>query len=225
MDAPEPRAPRLVDSLGPREEQMLKAMARRAVYRDGQVIHDRGDDESRLCIVRKGAVKLMRHGPEGQAVLTSIVGEGHHYGDVVALHGVSRTHRAIALGELVIVDHVSQTGFDWIIANEPPMVAALYRITAFRLIQVMDAFDDARRLALPVRLAKTLCNLRADPHDANRVPCRHEDLAQALGVTTVTVGKALGQLARQGFIATGYRCVIIKDRAQLAHWIAAHDGN
>lgn len=205
----------IADLLDAESMARLRAMADRRRYSDGQMIHDRGDRESRMSIVVEGAVRLVRRTRAGKLVAATTVGPGRHYGDVVAVSRHQRTHEAIAVGNAV-VDHLSATAFDRILMSEPAIVRALYQITAHRLMTAIDLYDDVRFLSPVNRVAKLLLASAGASSGSTRVSCVQESLAQSLGLSTVTVGKCLAQLAREGAIVTGYRYIEIRDQGALA---------
>jgi CRP/FNR family cyclic AMP-dependent transcriptional regulator len=81
---------------------------------------------------------------------------------------------------------------------------------ALTLSLAAELVDDERRLPLIARLAKALVALAArHSADGRRVPMSQSALADYLGVSRVSVGKALAELAGRGWIATGYREVTL----------------
>lgn len=208
-------APSIVDLLDRESIARLRRLAVRKRYADGQLIHDRGDTEARMSMVVEGAVRLVRRTRGGRLVAATTVGPGRHYGDVVAISRHQRTHEAIAVGDTV-VDHLSLTAFECILKTEPAIVRALYQITAQRLMTVIDLYDDVRFLSPVNRVAKLLLASAGASSGSARVSCVQESLAQSLGLSTVTVGKCLAQLAREGAIVTGYRYIEIRDQSVLA---------
>lgn len=215
-------SPNLLALLTPPEAARLSALCRRQTYRDGEVIHERGDRQLQMGMVIKGSVKLMRLNREGEVAFTMTVHAGQNYGDTVALDRFRRTHRAIAAGETAI-DFLSPAALQHILQSEPAIVAALYRVAAHRLIVAVDMIDDLRMLRIEARLAKQLLAMLDPARQTGRVDCLQEDLAQMLGVSSVTIAKGLRMLNRLGMIETGYRHITISDAARLQDWLDAQD--
>jgi len=69
---------------------------------------------------------------------------------------------------------------------------------------------------LPVRLAKVLLSFMSD---AMEVCCQQEELAYLLGVTRVSVNRALKTLAQEGLARRGYGVVYVSDDKKLARWV------
>lgn len=212
----------LVELLAPAELAMVRAFAIRRTHRDGEVIHDRGDEALSAGVVVSGQVRLLHLGRGGQEMLVSVLGTGENYGDTTLFGHARRTHRAVAVGETVI-DHIPADAFRQLLIH-PTIVRAFYTVASHRLGDALDRIDDLRTLPPEVRLAKLLVGM-LPAHGVGRIDCLQEDLASQIGVTTVTLAKALGALRRAGLMTTGYRHVSITDGTALADWIAAREAD
>lgn len=214
----------LVDLLSEGDVAKLERLARRSSYHDGQLVHERGDPDSTMCIVVKGAVRLVRRRADGQVIAVLTVKAGQHYGDTSAMNDVPRTHAAVAIGETQ-VDHFSRSAFDELIRTQPAVVAALYKVASYRLMVSIDLLDDARRLAPELRLAKIVQHSLRATETSERISCRQEDIAQMLGLSSVTVAKALATLTRANVLKTGYRYIEVPDITRLRDWVEANESD
>ena len=210
----------LLDLLSPALQSRLKEAATRVRYRDGVLIHGGGDDKPGLSIVREGAVRFAKHTPEGGEVTASILGPGHSFGEATLFAGMGRAYDAIAVGDTV-VDQLSKTKIDRLLDEEPALTRALLRATTRRLYSVLGFLDDLRTLPLEARVAKLITGMAVAAKTADVVECRQSDLAFTLGVSRVSVGKALARLQEKGLIKLGYSRIEILGRAALKQWIEA----
>ena len=215
-------APVLLDLLDVSARNRLEELATRRRYVDGELVHERGDTGSQMCLVVEGAVRLIRRREDGQTLAISTLAAGRHFGDNASVIGHARTHDAVAVGQ-TIVDHFNKTAFDTIINKEPAILQALYRIVAHRLKLAIDMFDDIRRLPPLVRVAKLVNQSLPNAHDPNRLECLQEDIAQILGLSGVSVGRSLKQLEKEGLLSTGYRCIEVPAPQRLADWVTVQD--
>lgn len=175
-----------------------------------------------MGLVIKGAVKLMRLNRRGEVAFAATIHAGQNYGDTVALDRFERSHRAVAIGETE-VDFLSADAFRHILGNEPAITAALYRVAAHRLSAAVDLIDDMRMLKVEARLAKHLMSRLDRFGEPGRIACVQEELGQFLGVSSVTVAKALRILAGHGLITTGYGHILVPDPHRVQEWLAAQD--
>ena len=211
----------LLAALTPEDRAELAARARRVRYRAGQPIHERGDPTSNMCMVIEGAVQLLRRRRDGQIVTDAKIISGQHYGDISAIDHAARTHEAVALCDTVI-DHLDPQAFDQLITTQPRIVLALYRITARRLTVAVGLFDDARRLPPVARVASAILGALDAQGGSGEVPGRQEDIANLLGLSLVTVCKAVNTLAKAGLVEPGYRRISVKNPKDLENFVQSH---
>lgn len=214
-------APLLSELLSPEKLQLMQARAARRTYRNGDVIHDRGDDAPAMGIVVSGLVRMVSPRSNGRENLVAMITPGQNYGDAVATGRPRRAHRAIAVGETVI-DHLDRAAFAPLL-NDPEIVRALYIVAANRIVLLLDILDDLRALAPEARLAKMLMLLSESSDDRHGFEFIQEDFANLLGVSTVTLAKAIKTLRAEGLIETGYRRMTIRDPEALQAWLAVND--
>lgn len=204
--------PSLLDLLQPEERALLARLGRRCSYRDGEVIHQRGDGEAEIGIVTQGQVRLVHQLADGRQIVVATIKPGQHFGDNTTLLRAARSYHALAVGKTAI-DHFSPDVFAKLLEN-PGIVRGLYIVAACRLDQALEVIDDLRSLSPEDRLLKLLAVLRKSAGGSNRLDCVQGDLAGLLGVSTVTLAKALKALKGQGLIGTGYRTITILDPRQ-----------
>lgn len=215
-------APNLLALLNDRERATFAALGQRRSYRDQEVIHERGDADASLCVVIEGQVSLYRIMSSGRIIFASSVMAGQNYADAVAVAGAARTHRAIAQGA-TIVDHYNSAAFEEILERHPSILKALFVVSSYRLILAIEMLDDARMLPTRVRLAKMLLRMAKASAQPGVVAGKQEELAQILGLSTVSVIQNLKLLAAEGLIETGYRQIRLPDIDRLELWIKARD--
>lgn len=203
-------------------EQLRRRLAEAATvvdYGDGEIIHSRGDAKPGLSIVRSGSVRFAIPGVDGSYVTSSVLGPGHCFGEATLFAKLPRTHDAIAV-KRTSIDQISRLRFDRIFDEEPDLARVMLEATTQRLYSVLDFMDDLRRLPLPLRTAKLIATMAGSAKQETEVECSQCDLAFTLGVSRVSVGKALGRLQDEGVIQLGYGRIEIPDRVRLEQWIA-----
>ncbi|WP_375203933.1 Crp/Fnr family transcriptional regulator [Hyphococcus sp.] len=198
----------------------LSAAASVVEYDDGETIHSRGDAKPGLSIIRIGAVRFANPGADGSYVTTSILGEGHCFGEATLFARLPRAYDAIAVGETVI-EQITKPRFDRIFDEEPDLARALVIAVTRRLYSVLDFLEDVRRLPLDVRTAKLIAGMERSARHEGVVECNQSDLAFTLGVSRVSIGKALARLQDEGLISLGYGSIEVSDRKSLHDWVAA----
>lgn len=211
----------LGDLLTPRLAARLRAGGTPVRYADRALIHARGDIKPGLSMVRTGSVRFGNPGSDGSYIVITVMGPGQCFGEFSLFADLPRTHDAVAIGDTV-VDQISRTAFDAILAEEPELSRIMLTAVTGRLHAAMEMLDDMRRLPLAVRAAKLIRQLAGASARPDLVRCTQTELAFALGVSRVSSGKALGRLQALGLVEPGYGQIGIPDLDRLTSWIAAH---
>ena len=218
---PNTAVPKVTQLLPPEELAVIQSLATRRKYRDGEIIHERGDNQPEIGIVISGRIKLVYPRSSGQDVFSGLIHTGQNYGDVAVLHQLERPHRAVAIGDTV-VDHIVGEAFNRLL-QRPAIVEAFYRVASYRLAVALEMLDDMRMLAPDVRLAKLIIRMHNAAGGTERLAFIQEDFASILGISSVTLAKSLRELKQQGLVATKYRQLVIMDLARLKAWVREKD--
>lgn len=206
----------LLDLLDPPLRAWLAEQGVRRSYADGEMIHRRGDSEPAMGVVITGVVRLTRLHANGTQTFVSSLQPGHHYGDVLFHSRARRTHDAWAVGA-VQIDHYDLAAYQTLLERREVLLA-LHRVTAARLAGSISMADDLRGLSREAHLAKVLLSIRTNRDGS--IDCLQEDLAALLGISVMTLAKALAVLRGQGLIETRYRGLRIVDRRRLRAWLS-----
>ncbi|MEM9624399.1 MAG: cyclic nucleotide-binding domain-containing protein, partial [Pseudomonadota bacterium] len=154
-DILEAHSPLLQDLLPSRLLRQLQQIARTISYRDGQIIHSRGDAKPGLSMVRQGLVQVGNFGSDGSYITTSTLGPGQCFGEFTLFAGLPRTHSITARGDCE-VDQIPGPAFMRLFNREPELARAMLTISLIRTHGLLEFLDDLRRLPLLVRVAKVL---------------------------------------------------------------------
>jgi CRP/FNR family cyclic AMP-dependent transcriptional regulator len=212
-------APGIVELMPEALARRVRAAARPTRYRDGQLIHARGDLQRGLSIVRSGAVRFGNAGDDGSYVTTTVMGPGQSFGEFTLFGDLPRTHDATAVG-VTVIDSLDHVRVNRLLVEAPELWRILLVATTKRLHDALELLDDFRRLPLPALAAKLLLTLPPSKQDPAAVACNQADLAFSLGVSRVSIGKALAHLQKEKLLVLGYRTIRIRDRAALKRWLA-----
>ncbi|MCF4164498.1 Crp/Fnr family transcriptional regulator [Zavarzinia compransoris] len=188
-------------------------------YRDGALVHARGDRKPGLSVVRSGTVRIGNPGSDGSYVTTSILGPGHCFGEFTLFANLPRTHDVVAIGD-VVIDQIPRPRFMALYHEDRNLSWALLCLATRRIHALVEFAEDLRRLPLPVQLAKHLLAMTRGSTGPGSVGLVQDDLASLFGVSRVSIGKALRRLVAEDLLNLGYGRIEIPDRARLADWLA-----
>lgn len=198
----------------------MEAIGRIEHYRDAELIQRRGDTQSGISILKAGQVIAGNVGMDGSFVVSSVLQPGECFGEFTLFAGLPRTHDLSTSGSAEVLG-ISQRPFLALFEREPAIAKALLAITLRRTHDLLEFLDAQRRLSLPVRLAKLLLSFLSSAGGSLEVRCKQEELAYMLGVTRVSVHRALKSLVDEGFLSLGYGVIEITDENQLRQWMEA----
>ncbi|TNE40250.1 MAG: Crp/Fnr family transcriptional regulator [Alphaproteobacteria bacterium] len=179
-------------------------------FADGQMIQQRGDKSNTMCFVKSGVLIAGNLGMDGALLASAILYPGEHFGDFTLFGGVPRTQNIWTQGETEIVE-VPGARFLAIMDQEPAIARALLTISTLRNFELVELLDMHRRLPLPARISRLLLTAADPDSQSETIECRQEDLAFMLGVSRVSIGKALKKLQDEGLIEMGFGRIHLPD--------------
>lgn len=197
------------------EEPRLRALAAASYVRRlgrGQVLFLAGERSDALYIVVAGRLRVVVTSQHGDELVLSLVGAGESVGDLSVLDGAPRSADvdAAEAAELVVVpaDQLRAALLD-----RPEVLLQLTQQLAADVRRLTETAADLVFLDVRRRLAKLLVVQVAGDESASAV--NQSGLGARLGVTRQSVNRAMGELARRGWIALDGSRVRLLDRDAL----------
>ena len=203
-------------------EKLIKASVL-VKYSHGQLIHTRGALKPGLSIVRKGAAHVGVNGIDGTFVMVAALGPGECFGEFTLFTELPRTHDISSIGETEVYQ-LSKPKFERLYEREPSISRALLKTTLTRTHLLLEMLDAIRRLPILERTAKILLSMSFTLGDSTTLQGRQDELAFTLGVTRVSLSKALKQLSQLGLVEIGYGKINIPNQSALLRWVEEHCG-
>ncbi len=210
--------PPLMDLLPARLSRRLLEAGVERRFGAGARIHGRGDEKPGLSIIREGEVRFSKTRRDGSETTLTTLSPGHTFGEATLFADMDRAYDAHAVGDTVIVQ-VGKARFDRILDDEPALARIFLAALTRRLYSALGFLDDLRTLPLPVRAAKLIAGMLHPAGDEAAAACRQSDLAFTLGVSRVSIGKALGALQDDGLIELGYGYITVPSVSRFGTWI------
>lgn len=210
-------APALMEIAPQKSVVALRAAGTSIVYDDGELIHSRGDRKPGVSIVETGAVNIGIIGRNGAFHTVTVLGPGHCFGEHALFAGSPRTHDVSSIGRSTVLQ-IKGARFLALFEKDAELARAIMTVTASRANALLDILDDIRRLDLSTRLAKLLLSFAPIDAPAASINCVQTDLAFSLGVSRVSLGKALKRLEKLGLVVVGYGYVEMPDICALENW-------
>ncbi len=197
----------IFQGLSDEEIQELAAVARRRMFRAGEVIFHRDDPGQILYVIKEGKVKICLTSPDGQEISLVVFGKGQHFGEFALLDGLPRSADAIAL-EKVECYTLQRSDFHNAIIKNPKIAIQIMEVLCERLRKTDRQVEDLIFLDVYGRVAKKLLEL-AETHgvkvaNGTLIDMRltQQEIASMVGASRESVNKVLGYFTDKGYINT-----------------------
>jgi CRP-like cAMP-binding protein len=183
-------------------------------FAKGQLIQQRGDVGSEFWYVKAGTVQIGRFSLDGSLMLFALLGEGESFGEQAFLGDFPRMVDAIAGSDCTLI-RIGEMELQSLIASDAAVARILLKTMAHMVQQVFDLVDAGRNLSTMQRLAQALYRLCGDEKRDISIAVTQQELADLVGVSRVSLGKALAALEMKGMAKRCYGAVIVCDREAL----------
>jgi len=220
QDAPNLARVPLFAELDEESLKELSAVARKRVFRQGEVIFHRDDPGQVLYIVKEGKVKIALTSPDGQEISLTVFGTGECFGELAILDSEPRSADAIAL-ERVELYALQRQDFINVVMNHPKIAVQVMKVRSQRLRQTDQQIEDLLFLDVYGRVAKKLLEL-SETHGVPtsqgvRIELRltQQELASMVGASRESVNKVMGYFADKRYITTDKHKITLVKLADL----------
>lgn len=191
-------------------QMLLEKVNTTRTFAKDEMIYYQGDIAKNFCYLKKGKIKVFMTSPDGMEKTLNTATPGELLGEAAFFDKKPRVSsaRAITNAELVMID--DKLLFE-LISDYPQIAFELLEILANRIRLLSTQLDSMTFLQADARIAQLLLQ----NEDNGRVRLTHEEIANAVGVSRVTVSKTLSNFVKSGIILTQYRRVYIINRKEL----------
>ena len=172
-------------------------------YAAGDIIESRGELATHVSWIDKGMVRLGVDSADGSRFNMSLLSEGNSFGELALFLKQTVRHDAQAETDVKLA-RISKQGIDKLIATEPEFAQAMLTVAYSRFETMLGYVGDSITYSVEQRAAKLILDISMRSGKSNEIVCRQIDLSHALGVSRVSIGKALKSLSERNLIDVGY---------------------
>jgi CRP/FNR family transcriptional regulator, cyclic AMP receptor protein len=187
--------------------QDLMAVAKRRMFRTGEVIFHRDDPGQVLYLIKEGKVKICLISPDGQEISLAVLGVGEYFGEFALYDGLPRSADAIAI-EKVECYTLQRSDFHNAIMKNPKIAIQVLEGLSKRLRNTDNMVEDLIFLDVYGRVAKKLLEL-SEVHGRKvengifiDVRLTQQELASMVGASRESVNKVMGYFTDKSYIST-----------------------
>ncbi len=192
-------------------QQIFEKFGRTRTFSKDEIIYRQGDTATTFCYLKKGKIKVYMTSIDGMEKTLNTASHGEILGEGAFFDKKPRVSSAKALTdcEVLMIDEKILTE---LFSQHSHLAFELLEILANRIRLLSSQLDSITFMQADARIVKFLLENEKDL----RVSLSHEEIANAVGVSRVTVSKILSRFVQKGYLATEYRQIIIKDKKALA---------
>ena len=191
------------DSLLQKELESLGSVRRLG---KGGIIYHQGDRAHSFYYIKKGRARVYMTSPDGAEKTLSTAAHGDILGEAAFFDKAPRISSAAALSvcEVAVIDENTLLS---LIQEKPQTALELLSLLAQRIRQLSAQLDAMTFMRADERTARLLLQ----SYSGKPVKLTHEEIAETIGATRVTVSKILNRFSREGLLKTGYGQIVILD--------------
>ena len=174
-------------------------------YRAGQLVYLQGARPDRFYYLISGTARSFISTGDGEERVLAVHRAGDLMGEASFFDGCPRVTSAMALEDCLILS-VDRAQLDAAFQRHPELALPMLQYLA-RTVRMLSGHVESSALPARQRVARWLL---AQP--GRTLKTTHEGIGQAVGLSRVTVSRALGELAALRLVELGYRSVTVLDR-------------
>ena len=185
-------------------------------YTPGQIVYFQGETPEAFYYLLSGSVRSFISSPDGDERILTVHRAGDLMGEASFFDECPRVSSAMVLetAEIIVID---RTRLNTIFARHPELAFPLLQYLS-RTVRLLSAHVDSAFLPADRRIARYLLSLT--PDGKGLLPCTHEAIGQAVGISRVTVSRTLSDFSGKGWIRTLYRKICLCDISALERFAA-----
>jgi CRP/FNR family transcriptional regulator, cyclic AMP receptor protein len=211
----------LIAQLAEPERIALLAAGSPVKFPDDGILVLQGDPGDGLYVLTSGMVKVTVAAESGTETMLAVRSRGDLIGEFAVLDGEPRTATARAVGAVSAI-RISRGRFNEFGQRYPAAQTTITKSLVAKMRAATERHAAERTWGARERVAQVLYELAADygePAGDGAVviplPITQSELGELAGVAVSTTERVLGELRKEGVIATRYRKIAIRDMAFL----------
>ena len=192
----------------------IRSVAEAVYFKKGELIEIRGKPADHIFLIDQGLVQLGINGIDGSQFNLARLGPGHTFGEPSYFLNCNVIYDATAESD-ALLQKLSRANIDHLMTSSLSFSKALMAVSCMRIQTMLSYIGDTLGMPLLARVAKQILSVSEGVDNADIINLRQVDLAHSLGVSRVSIGKALKELSAQELIIIGYGKLEILSRGGL----------
>lgn len=196
-------------------QRILNEVHNIKTFRKNEIIYYQGDIALSFYYLKKGKVNVYMTSSDGMEKILSTASHGELLGEGAFFDKQPRVSSARAQtdSELVIIDEKLLTE---LFSKCPRLALEMLKILSKRIRLLSQQVDAMTFMQTDSRIAQLLLDREKD----GVVKLTHEEIANLVGATRVTVSKILGEFSKEKIVSTCYGLIKIQNIEKLKKYFA-----
>ena len=169
-------------------------------YSAGQLIYLQGTQPECFYYLKEGEARSFISLDSGEERILTVHRAGDLMGEASFFDNCPRVSSAVAVSACLVFS-VDRPQLDAVFLRHPELALPMLQYLA-RTVRILSHHVGSASLPARQRIARYRLDQPVGPDGT--LSCTHEEIGQGVGVSRVTVSRVLGQLDREGMLATGY---------------------
>ena len=198
--------------------QQLLSIARRRVFRRGEVVFHVHDPADTLHLIVSGRFAVRVQTAVGDVAILTVLGPGDMFGELALIGGESRRTATVEALEAGETRSIHRPDFERLRAQHPSVTEVLVAILSGGMRRLSQHLLEALYVPVDKRVLRRLGELAESyaPGAAEAViPLRQEDLASIAGTSRATVNRVLREEESRGSVRLERGRTVVLDRPAL----------
>lgn len=209
-----------VEALPVQIRSRLLSKGRAINFAKAAMIQSQGEAGHEFWYIQSGDVHIGRHSRDGKFHIFAALKAGQSFGEQAFLGEFPRLVDAVAASDCTLL-RIGEGELSKLLAEDARTARLLLKAMAQIVQTVLDTLETSRIETTSMRAARALLAQCSSKSGAQSLSLTQQSLADIIGVSRVSIGKALKTLTHLGLIECGYGSIIVKDIAALRQWLSA----
>lgn len=195
----------------------------KVIYHPNDIIYMQEDDSNSLYLILKGRVRVFDINSMGEEMTFEVIEKGRIFGESSFFQKTLRPTTVMAVNEVELISCYLEDLYPYLSESQELTIALLKLLS-----QTCDHMTSLLKKAYTYNRYEKVASflLEQTLHDNidkgiihNTLPYTHEEIANSVGLSRVTVTKVLNEFVKKGFIKNKYRKIMIIDKKALSEFL------
>ena len=182
-----------------------------------EIIYFSDDEEKKIYILKKGTVKIVEIGSNGNEIIKEIMQAGDLFGEITLDTGIGNPEYAQALSKEVYICSFTLENFERVLETHPSIALKFTKLVGFRFKKLKNSYSNLVFKDVRTRLIEFICEWAHREGVRNGLAIvienylTHQEIASLICSTRQTVTQLLNDLAEEGKLSHTRKEIIVLD--------------